>query len=125
MNKKNAISSYEKFLYQDILNDSEFALAYLNGALSDDTYPVFLLCLHDVIEAYGGREIASQKSGIPIEKLDRILAEQDHIDQQTFAAIINTFGWSLSSHEPRIIAHPQATTNVATVDFSLLEAFNK
>lgn len=132
MKNGKVIGEFEKFLYRDLSENHELTRAFLNEALKDDeslsakeAYSVLLLCLHDVIEAYGGREEMSRKSGIPVEKLNHIFDEKEPIDEQIFAAIIDTFGWSLSAHEPHIVPRRVEIAERLSCDLPLLAAFNK
>ena len=51
-------ASYEDYLIES-LKDPEEAKAYLNAALEDEDYHVFLLALRDVATAFGITDIAS------------------------------------------------------------------
>jgi len=81
------------------LHDPEEAAAYLNAALEDEDFRVFLIALRDVAEARGVSSVAV-KSRLNRENTYRILSSKGNPQLSSLAAILSALDLRLSI-EPR------------------------
>lgn len=83
--KKNSPGwiDYKEMLSQD-LQDSEEAIAYLQGALDDEDPNVYLLALQDVLEACKGKLPVEIRQELTCQLLE-VTAEQRKIINKLFA----------------------------------------
>lgn len=65
---------YTAVLEERLKNPAE-AAAYLNAALEDEDYRVFLMAIRDVANAHGGLARIAQDTGLNRENLYRMLSE--------------------------------------------------
>jgi probable addiction module antidote protein len=93
MNKK-AAESYENGLKEDLVNPIE-AAEYLNAALEDGSYEVFLMALKDVANAKGISEIARQ-SNLNRENLYRILSKKGNPKLKSLNSVLHCIGLKLA-----------------------------
>lgn len=103
--RKEAIinKSYREQLFEEIRSDGEFAIGYINSALEGEEYRILLLSLYDVIDAFGGLEYFSRESGIPLEKLDRIIDEVEPLEDEVLEALARVLGWEIATKVPHIV----------------------
>lgn len=79
------------------LQNPQFALSYLNEALSDDDQRVFLLALKNVLEAHGGdMTTIAQKTNISRQNLYRILSKQGNPKLMSIRSVLHTVGLELA-----------------------------
>ena len=86
---------YKESLFED-LQDPEFAVAYLNAALEEGTYEVFLLHLRDVADAWGGLGKLSAETHLAREALYRILSERGNPQLSSIEKILQALGLRLA-----------------------------
>ena len=91
---KKLTELYEKNLKEDLL-DSVEAAEYLNAALEDGSYEVFLMALKDVAEARGLSEITCQ-SNLNREKPGWILSADGNHGLITLNAVLHSIGLKLA-----------------------------
>lgn len=110
--RKEAIinKSYREHLFEDFRESPECALGYMNSGLAEDNQQLVLLSLYDVIDAFGGLEYFSRTSGIPMEKLDRIIDEVDPLEDEVLEALMSVLGWEIATKTPHIILRPTANS---------------
>lgn len=83
-------ASYEDYLIES-LKDPKEAKEYLNAALEDGDYRVFLLALLDVAKAYGITEVAS-KAQLNRVNIYRMLSEKGNPETSSLVALLNVVG---------------------------------
>jgi len=91
--------SYKEDL-QHRLKNKEYALEYLNLCLADEDPGVFLIALHDVIEAHAGFKAFAKKTGLSREHMFRMLSKSGNPRFETLRAIAEGLGWQLAFAEP-------------------------
>lgn len=93
---KRKLIDYQERLLQN-LQDSEFAIAYLNVALMDEDPRIFLLALKNVCEARGQEmtELA-RKTDLSRENLYRILSKKGNPKLTSIVSLLNAVGFSLA-----------------------------
>lgn len=100
MRKLVGVASYHEWEVEQLREDREFAVAYLNGALESLTDPgdrgVGLMMLRAVAEAYGGLGAVAAKAGISRESLYRTLSPKGNPTLKTLIAILNSLDLRLS-----------------------------
>jgi probable addiction module antidote protein len=82
------------------LKDKEYALGYLNLCMADDDSGVFLVALHDVIEANSGFKAFAKKTGLSREHMFRMLSKAGNPRLETLRIIAAGLGWRLAFAEP-------------------------
>ena len=93
----NAIltGDYDEFLI-DILKDPKEAKAYLNAALEDEDYRVFLLALRDIADAFGISHLASI-SELNRENIYRMLSTEGNPKLSSIVALLRAIGVRLQA----------------------------
>ena len=86
---------YETFLADRIREPVE-AAAYLNAALEDPDYRVFLLAVRDVVNAHGGMARVASKTGLNRENLYRMLSENGNPRINSLETVLAGLGLRLS-----------------------------
>jgi probable addiction module antidote protein len=86
---------YKESLFED-LQDSEFAIAYLNAALQEASPEVFLLHLRDVAEAWGGIGKLAADTHLAREALYRMLSENGNPQLSSLEKILHALGLRLA-----------------------------
>lgn len=95
MKKKTpTTASYEDFLV-DSLRDAKEAEAYLNAALEDEDYRVFLLALRDVAEAHGIGNLAAAAE-LNRENIYRMLSERGNPCLSSIFALLRAMNLHIS-----------------------------
>ena len=94
-NGKLISRDYEDFL-SELLQDPQEARIYLNAALEDEDYRVFLLALKDVAKAYGISRIASETS-LNRESLYKTLSETGNPQISSLVALLRAVGVRLTT----------------------------
>ena len=89
------LKDYKDGLFED-LRDPEFAVAYLNAALEEDTPDVFLLHLRDVAEAWGGLGKLAAETQLAREALYRMLSAQGNPQLASLDKILHALGLRLA-----------------------------
>jgi probable addiction module antidote protein len=90
-----AYITHEEHLYAQ-LQDSAFAVAYLNAALEDEEPEVFLLALRDVVQARGGFTELARKTGLNREQLYRTLSQRGNPRFYSLDTILQSVGLHLA-----------------------------
>lgn len=86
---------YEEHL-DEVLQDDEEALAYLNAALADDDPDVFLLALRDVARTRsGGIAALADAAHLNREHLYRMLSERGNPELRSLGALLDALGFRL------------------------------
>lgn len=89
------MKDYKDMLFEE-LHDPEFAVAYLNAALEEDTPDVFLLHLRDVAEAWGGLGKLATETQLAREALYRMLSAQGNPQLVSLDKILHALGLRLA-----------------------------
>ena len=89
------LKDYKDGLFED-LRDLEFAVAYLNAALEEETPDVFLLHLRDVAEAWGGLGKLAAETQLAREALYRLLSAQGNPQLASLDKILHALGLRLA-----------------------------
>ena len=92
--KNTTTESYEKGLKEDLINPVE-AAEYLNAALEDGSYEVFLMALKDVASAKGISEIA-RLTNLNRENLYRILSTKGNPKLKSLNSVLHSVGLKLA-----------------------------
>ncbi len=79
------------------LVDPEYAAAYINAALEDESQEVILLALRDVAEARGFGHL-SRKAKLNRESMYRMLSKRGNPQLSSLTKLLKTLGLSLSVH---------------------------
>jgi len=87
--------THEQHLYAQ-LQDSAFAVEYLNAALEDEEPDVFLLALRDVVQARGGFAELARKTGLNREQLYRTLSGRGNPRLHSLETILQSLGLQLA-----------------------------
>lgn len=95
INGKPLTESYEDFLIES-LKDPQEARAYLNAAMEDEDYRVFLLALKDVAKAYGISRISSETK-LNRESLYKMLSENGNPQISSLVALLRAVGVRLTT----------------------------
>ena len=110
MNRPLGVGSYHEWEVQELRNDREFAVEYLNVALESldnpDERGGALLMLRAVAEACGGLATVAAQAGISREHLYRSLSPKGNPTLKTLVAILKVLGLRLS-------VVPQSPANAA------------
>lgn len=88
-------ASYEDYLIES-LKDPKEARAYLNAALEDEDYRVFLLALRDVADAFGITKIAT-KAGLNRENIYRMLSRNGNPSISSLFPLLHAIGVRLNT----------------------------
>ncbi len=91
---RKVTEKYEENLLQDLLDPVE-AAEYLNAALEDGDYEVFLLALKDVANAKGISEIA-RETKLNRENLYRMLSPKGNPKLKSLNSLLQSVGLRLS-----------------------------
>jgi probable addiction module antidote protein len=83
-------------LLMEMLKEEGRALAYLDAALEDEDFRIFLVALRDVTRAQGGVAKVAARSGLNRESLYRALSDKGNPSVQTLNAILAALGARLS-----------------------------
>lgn len=83
--------SYQNYLI-DSLKDTEEATGYLNAALEGGDIKVFLLALHNVIQAQGGINKLSEKTHKSRTSLYKVLSAKGNPYLKSMNEILNAVG---------------------------------
>ena len=104
MKKLVGVGSHHEWEVNELREDREFALAYLQVALESLDTPEErgggLLALRALAEAYGGLGVVAAEAGISRESLYRALSPKGNPTLKTLIAVLNTLGLRLSIAEP-------------------------
>ena len=87
--------THEEHLHTQ-LQDSTFAVEYLNAALEDEESEVFLLALRDVVHARGGFTELARKTGLNREQLYRTLSQSGNPRFHSLDTILQSLGLHLA-----------------------------
>jgi probable addiction module antidote protein len=82
------------------LKKREYALGYLNLCLNDGDAGVFLIGLHDVIEANMGFKAFAKRTGLSREHMFRMLSKSGNPRLETLRTIAAGLGWQLALTNP-------------------------
>ncbi len=116
---------YEDFL-SEMLQDPQEARAYLNAALEDEDYRVFLLALKDVAKAFGISRISSE-TNLNRENLYRMLSENGNPQISSLIALLRAVGVRLSTEvvaADSFVEHHKETFQVTSNVISISERRN-
>lgn len=94
-NGKPISRDYEDFL-SELLQDPQEARDYLNAALEDEDYRVFLLALRDVAKAFGISRISSEAK-LNRESLYKTLSENGNPQISSLVALLRAVGVRLTT----------------------------
>jgi probable addiction module antidote protein len=83
--------SYRNDLLQDLQDPLE-AQEYLNAALEDDDPQLFLVALHDVVDAYLGMSQLAEMTGRNRESLYRALSSNGNPEWKSIRVILDSLG---------------------------------
>ncbi|MFM9905104.1 MAG: addiction module antidote protein [Pyrinomonadaceae bacterium] len=86
---------YQQYLV-DRLKDPAEAGAYLNAALEDDDYRVFLLALRDVADAFGITKVASMAE-LNRENIYRMLSQKGNPRISSLVSLLRAIGIQLKT----------------------------
>jgi len=107
MKKLVGVGSHHEWEVNELREDREFALAYLQVALESLDNPEErgggLLALRALAEAYGGLGVVAAEAGISRESLYRALSPKGNPTLKTLVAVLRTMGLRLSVTEKRSI----------------------
>src|SRR4051812_29444379 len=92
---KALTESYEDHLLAS-LKDPSYASDYLNAALEDEDYRVFLLALRDVANALGVKAVA-EEAGLNRESLYKMLSENGNPKLSSVVALLRAIGVRLTT----------------------------
>ena len=96
-------ASYEDYLIES-LKDTEEAKAYLNAALEEEDYHVFLLALRDVATAFGITDIASNAE-LNRENIYKMLSAKGNPRISSLIPLLRAIGVRLTTEiSPKIPA---------------------
>lgn len=76
------------------LKDPEYAALYLSAALEDGDYENFLVCLKDVVEAFGFSSL-SKKTKLNRQGLYRMLSKRGNPRLSSLAVLLSSVGLKL------------------------------
>ena len=100
MSKLVGIGSYHEWEVEELRNDREFAVGYLQAALESlanpDERAGALLALRAIADAYGGLGAIAKQAGISRESLYRSLGPKGNPTLKTLIAVLNAVGMRLS-----------------------------
>lgn len=88
-------TSYQKDLIESLKDPCE-ASAYLNAAIEEGDYPVFLLALRNVAEANGGMAALAAKTRLSRESLYRMLSKQGNPEIRSLNVVLQAMGLRLA-----------------------------
>lgn len=96
--KRQASSSHEKAMLQELRDDPEFAAEYLKAALeeAEEEPRVLLMALRRVAEARGGLAKIAKSAGIERESLYRALSSRGNPRLSTLVAVTKAMGLKLT-----------------------------
>jgi probable addiction module antidote protein len=86
---------FDEYLIE-LLEDPKEARAYLNAALEDEDYRVFLLALRDVAEAFGITALASEAE-LNRENIYRMLSDKGNPKLSSIVALLRAIGVRLKT----------------------------
>lgn len=92
---KPLTASYEDYLIES-LKDPREAKEYLNAALEDEDYRVFLLALRNVADAFGITKIAT-KAGLNRENIYRMLSRNGNPSISSLFPLLHAIGVRLNT----------------------------
>lgn len=96
VNKEELITGdFDEYLVE-LLKDPKEARAYLNAALEDEDYRVFLLALRDVAEAFGISNLAAE-SELNRENIYRMLSDKGNPKLSSVVALLRAIGIRLKT----------------------------
>ena len=78
------------------LRDAGEAEEYLNAALEESNFELFLLALRNVAEAQGGVAQLAEKAKLNRESLYKILSERGNPELKSLAALLHALGFRLA-----------------------------
>lgn len=100
--------SHDEWLREQLANDHEFMVEYLQAAFEDSsTEDELLLALRAVVEAKGIGKVAAS-SGVQRESLSRALRPGGNPRLHTLAGVFKTLGLKISVHDAQGNDHDQA-----------------
>lgn len=95
MNDRKHSKPYEALLDERLRDPSE-AAAYLDAALEDPDYRVFLMAVRDVATANGGMSRVAAETGLNRENLYRMLSENGNPRINSLGMVLADMGLRLS-----------------------------
>lgn len=116
---------FEDFL-SELLQDPQEARDYLNAALEDEDYRVFLLALKDVAKAFGISRISSE-TNLNRENLYRMLSENGNPQISSLIALLRAVGVRLTTEaigKDSLVEHHEETFQVSANVVSISERRN-
>lgn len=94
------VGSHHEWEVEELRNDREFAIAYLQVAMesldNSEERGGSLLCLRAVAEAYGGLGEVAAQAGISRESLYRALSPKGNPTLKTLVAVLKAVGLRLT-----------------------------
>jgi len=91
------VKNYKEHLLKQ-LQDPEEAAAYLNAALQEKDFHVFLLALRDIAEAKGGMMRLAKHTDLNRENLYRTLSQRGNPRFANLRAVLGACGLELTIH---------------------------
>ena len=88
-------TSYQKDLIEALRDHGE-AAAYLNAAIEEGDWAVFLLALRNVVEANGGMAAIAEKASLSRESLYRMLSRRGNPEIKSLLSLSRAMGFRLS-----------------------------
>lgn len=92
------LKNFDEILYQE-LQDPEFAVAYLEDALSE-SQEEFLVALRKYVQANGGMSRCANETNLAREAIYRMLSQDGNPELRSVNAILKTCGLRLSIRRP-------------------------
>lgn len=89
------LTKFQDRLLQE-LQDSKFAVAYLNAALVDEDPRVFLAAIKDVVSAQSSMSAIATKTNLNRENLYRMLSENGNPKITSITQVLQALGLKLS-----------------------------
>jgi probable addiction module antidote protein len=83
-------------IFQDELQDPEYAAGLLKIALDEEDFATFLVCLRDIVKARGGMTALAQATGLGRESLYKTLSSDGNPEFKTIITILNALGLKIN-----------------------------
>lgn len=103
-NGKPIAESYEDHLVES-LKDPAYAQEYLNAALEDEDYRVFLLALKDVATAFGIKNVADE-AGLNRENIYKMLSPNGNPRISSLIGLLRAIGVRLKTETAEPVKMP-------------------
>jgi len=98
-------SDYKSDLYKRLKSNPEYALGYLNLALSDEDPKVLLLAVKDIIEAKSSISKIAKSTGLNREHVYRMLSEEGNPSMINVLKVLKALGLSLQAAQTNVLTN--------------------